>query len=290
MNLRTPIGGLWVFVSSLCVSCASDFTPYNEVEGFRLLAIAADPPDLVPGSHATLSALVVDAPTPSYRWRWCPVTLGPAAEHECAFSDDELATPALGSTATVTLRLPEQRDLDTLCAAAATRPAPRGGLRLDCASDRPEVFVRLEVMNGDERIVAIHPVPIALRSQRNTNPTITDVRATLAGEPIDLGRTKIPVGSIDLELVVPAESAERYERADGAAKEILRATWFVDSGETETVRTAFIPDDAVATFDSLLRNTWRLDAPAPNAALYLVLRDDRGGVRWLRRGHGGGER
>ncbi|MEQ9496290.1 MAG: hypothetical protein RIT81_05515 [Deltaproteobacteria bacterium] len=285
MNHSTHVApwGLVLATFALCGGCGDDFSPYNEVDGFRLLAIRATPPELRPGEDVELTALVVGDDAPRFTWRWCAVTRGPGERHTCAIQDGEIESElpnALLSTSTsATFAWPaDPRVTDALCDLAAQREAPNGAPRLDCASERPELYVRLEVESAaGERVIALHALPLVLDDvPRNTNPAPDDVHVEVAGamKPIEGARLE---GEVQLELRVPEAAAETY----GGDREILRATWFVTGGETDAMRTAFIPGDAAATFAELTRNVWILPTAPREVTLYLVLRDDRGGVSWL---------
>lgn len=288
MNHSTHVAtwGLVLATFALCGGCGDDFSPYNEVEGFRLLAIQATPPELRPGERVELTALVVGDDAPRFTWRWCAVTRGPGERHTCAIQDGEIESElpnALLSTSTsATFAWPADPSVtDAFCDVAAQREAPNGAPRLDCASDRPELYLRLEIESAaGERVIALHALPLVLDdAPRNTNPHLDDVRVEVAGamKPIEGARID---GEVQLELLVPEAAAETYgTNADD--REILRATWFVTGGETDAMRTVFIPGDAAATFAALTRNAWTLPTAPRDVTLYLVLRDDRGGVSWL---------
>ena len=46
-------------------ACGTDFAPASQVQGFRVLGLRAEPPDLHPGDSTTLDALVVNPSDPS---------------------------------------------------------------------------------------------------------------------------------------------------------------------------------------------------------------------------------
>ncbi len=277
--------GPCVLIFAFGVGCDSDFAPYNEVDGFRLLAIAAEPPELAPGEDVRLSALVVGDDAPTFAWSWCPVTRGAADEHRCALDVDTidgLPRGQISTATTATLEWPA--DVDALCDASALAEAPPAAPRLDCASERPTIQVRLEVTaSNGERIIALRALPFAPRDgARNANPRIDAVhfRDDDATHPLVDAAALPSAATVPLELTIDPSAAETYA---GGTREILRATWFVRGGETDVERTTFIPNDPVATFDRLTANAWTLPAAGEDVALYLVLRDDRGGASWLAR-------
>src|SRR5687767_15992619 len=90
----TRLGVLAPLSLCLCVfACGDELTPYNQLEGLRVLAVAAEPPELTPTATAAVSALVYRAPEllePTFAWSWCPLTAGPNAGYACALTRDDL--------------------------------------------------------------------------------------------------------------------------------------------------------------------------------------------------------
>jgi hypothetical protein len=262
---RYVCGAMVAYATATLVACDSDFTPYNELEGTRVLAIAAEPAMLLPGQDARLSALVT-GPTPTYRWRWCPVTLGPNAGHACAIVRDDLE---LSTSSTAIVAWPS--DAESLCAVAAATPAPAESVRLDCTSDRPVIAIQLDVESEAGKVSAVWPLELG-RADRplNRNPILAAVRT---GDAMLEDGMRMTTGSVvPLELVASATIAE--------AGESLKVSWFISGGEIDRNRTGYEPG---GDFAALTRNDWTLPTEGGTAELHLVIRDDRGGVGWLSR-------
>ena len=260
------------------------------MKGFRLLALVAEPPELSPGATVVLRPLVVGDERPRYEWGWCAVTSGPASAHACLLEPSApFPSPILGTGPNASVPWPDDSmALAALCDSARRTEAPVDALRLDCDAERPEVFVRLEVSSSSgERIVAVRPVPLRRAgAAANLNPVVNEVWINSGDERrIFDSRTVLSSGiGIEMELGISSSEAELYEDEAGQAQqEVLRATWFVAGGSTTFERTAFIPDDATATFGAFVRNEWRLPETGERASLYLVVRDDRGGAAWVER-------
>jgi hypothetical protein len=83
----------------------------------------------------------------------------------------------------------------------------------------------------------------------------------------------------------PYTSVDDLGRVLGT-RERLVLTWFVEGGETLYERTSFI--DGVIPLDEAARNEWtlpsRADYAGDTAGLWVVVRDERGGVGWLQAG------
>jgi hypothetical protein len=77
------------FIALLALGCGKSFTPDSVVNGFRILAVQAEPPEIQPSQTTTLSALIVDPTRPGQNntviWLSCdpdPFDLGRSACNE----------------------------------------------------------------------------------------------------------------------------------------------------------------------------------------------------------------
>ncbi|MBI5511541.1 MAG: hypothetical protein HY903_22525 [Deltaproteobacteria bacterium] len=308
---------LAVGVALATQGCGSTFDPYNQLEGFRLLAVRAEPPTVAPGATATIDALVYepDGPGTTYAWSWCPVRTGADGAYECAMSEadfkaelEAVGVPVdsltfdLGTNETATFAYPlDPTILALICATAMGPPGAGAAGLLHCDQGFP-VSVGLTVRYGDKEISGFKTLRLALdaAAPANANPVLTDLsvaeakgtRADAAvlpaGEPT---YTMVLGEKYELFAEVPEAAAETFfgTTTTGIApteqREVLFITWFVDGGSTAHQRTTFF--EGTAGFDRLVHNTWTLPQPEElgrdRARLVLVLRDNRGGVAWLRR-------
>ncbi|MEL7367374.1 MAG: hypothetical protein AAFN74_00570 [Myxococcota bacterium] len=135
----------------------------------------------------------------------------------------------------------------------------------------------------------------------NRNPEIADVRVapttssrftlttTTSTTPLKFDTT------YNLEVDVGTDQAERFTPSDDddPDQESLIVTWFIEGGETDSVRTGFLPadDDDFSDLDSNVWTTPRrvdfeertgLDCGTEvcTTQLFLVIRDNRGGLSW----------
>jgi hypothetical protein len=131
----------------------------------------------------------------------------------------------------------------------------------------------------------------------NTNPALDPAMFFVAGPqdqeqriddfanaPVTLPR--------DVETVVRLEglteaASESYTAIDDDGqqfddRERLTLSWFVESGDIDEVRTAFIAD--VEPIEDTRRNRWTPalleDYDRGDARIYVIIRDNRGGVTW----------
>jgi hypothetical protein len=306
-----------VLVALLLASCGDEWRPVTYVEGLRVLAIIADPPDLVPGEATRLDALVVD-PSGSGRpntlaWFACDPDPQALDQPECAkYSTlDDVGELAQGSQlpggvhvlgvsatsgakaggtsyvapadlfASLTPDDPRRQRgvLAMIILFAIAAPPPTSSEELD------ELMQRVQA--GEvESILAVKRVRISEDGQRNQNPKIEGVRfgddlwgASLRPLKIHPGETYLLTG------VARDGTREHYLQIDVDGNPVekderLIFSWFATSGTLGTPRTVDAEAQQRLTMPFLFEET-----PADRRALlYLVLRDGRGGTDVMTRG------
>ncbi len=304
MNRSLSAPGWWRLVLLGACACGSDIDPYNRVSSLRVLALQSEPAAPGPLETAALSALVnvPEGESASYEWSWCPFAGEASDGAACLVSEEELRAslpdpgglPAfdLGPEASATFShevapalLAEWCSLALGGSAAVAAP--------DCALGFP-IQVRLRVSTERDEVIAQRTLALRFAAQHppNQNPVIDALRA---GEddlsplaPGEAPATVVPRGAESpIEAPVSAASQESYSRpaASGETEvvsERLVWTWFVEGGETEFQRTSLI--DGVIPLEDAQRNTWTPpsieDYPSEVARLWVVVRDERGGVGW----------
>lgn len=274
-------------------ACTGDFTPYNEIDRLRVLAISAERPWLTQGDRTGLQALVVpvgDNPV-SYDWSWCPFTKGSTSGYECAVTRDELqaqidqATGApgllvvppfsLGTTSTTSFSydLPSAFFAQVCAAIKAGGEIPAFVELPKCDGTFP-ITIRLHVTSGGEGLVAVKQIYVVYEDTLtlNTNPIIESLKVKGDGYAeatvvTDEPRLKLKRGvDYELEALLPLDAmgnptqAEPYEftPADGSGtktvRETLVFTWFIEGGEMDRPRTGYI--DGEVPIDEARKNLW----------------------------------
>lgn len=128
----------------------------------------------------------------------------------------------------------------------------------------------------------------------NQNPTIDSFEIARNGTEmfVDTSSTStVPLRfdtTYDLRVTVNDSESETVmtDDDDEPDRESLFITWFIEGGETDSSRTGFLPADD-DDFSDLDRNEWTtprrtdFDRDPPNIQLFLVIRDNRGGLSWL---------
>ncbi len=291
-------------ITLVLASCAGDFTPYNEVKSLRILALQAEPPNPRPGQTSVLRALVVspDNQPITYEWSWCPAVGSANAGYPCLLDEqtlrgelnavlvgagDAVPTYDLG-TATEALLAHAISPLVLKTACPRLIEESAGMLTEDCTQSF-SVYLRLTVHTANETVTAIDKLAWQYRDDAtpNQNPMVTSLgQVTRTGYDAFAkdGTTLLQRNQrVTVHADIPETAAQPYTMASGqAAREQLLFTWFVDAGDTEAVRTTFI--DGEVTWEVATQNDWNLpttdDAPNAAARLWLVVRDNRGGVAW----------
>ncbi len=271
-----------VLVAALVFACRPDFTERESiVTRTQVLAVRAEPPDAKPGEAITWRALVVtpegELAEPQASWAFCAtpkrLTENGAVSAQCLGG----GVRPIGDGATVSAALPQ--DACSLFGPEVTSA--------DLRPRDPDVTggfyqpVRLTVQDGAGPTVAFGMTRIrcnvgsagaevAAEYQRryvpNQNPVLLPLEASA---PLDA----VPAGArLELRAPWPESSVESYVTIDVAEqrvvdrRETMRVSWFATAGSFEHDRTG-TPE-----------NAWTAPAGAGTVQLFVVLRDDRGGV------------
>ena len=294
------LGLLVAGVLATTAGCGPGFDPYNRLLTLRVLAIRSQPVAPATGEETTIDAKVYtpDGTAARYAWSWCPFSVTPGAP--CPISESDLSALAgvpvsydLGTapTAKFSNDIPPAA-LEAVCAGQPGVPAP------DCTDGFP-IELKLTVRHGpmdetEEMVQAVRPLRLRFRTtdQANNNPTLDHLYAILNGTdaPVPLDFLATPVLPRHEKTVVGAvvqDGSESYMGKDDAGNpaqlmERLNLSWFVDNGDTDHQRTAFI--DGQVTLDDASRIKWtpafHKDYPFDVARLIVIIRDDREGAGW----------
>jgi hypothetical protein len=303
---------LWLLLAGTA-ACASDFTPYNEIDRFRVLAVGADHPWLAAGDETVIRALTLPtgSNTVSYAWSWCPLTQGANRGYQCAFTEAELQAQIdamapgafdvpsfdLGTSSTAVFRyqLPPQ------FFAGACEALKEGNIppfvELPACDGTFPITIRLAATSNGETIEVVKEIMLLYADlPLNTNPVITGL--TVKGEGLELMTTST---TSRIELVrdreytfqaeMPTSNIERYTftpkdtMVPMEVEESLAITWFIDGGEMDSSRTGYIPMEV--DLQRAGENFWTtpkaVDYAPVDARMILVVRDNRKGVSWFRR-------
>lgn len=291
---------------SLLFGCASELTPGSEVSSFRVLAVQAETPYARPGETVHLTSLSHDPDGRPVTWAWASCLnpdsssvegcLGEVARH--AGDAGGLPLVAFGEGATE-IDLPVPADaLDGI--APTARPLALTGVvsvacpgELEVLTDGRIPFRCTETGTGrelhlDEYVVGVKRVMLR-QSDRNQNPVIERVLFDGVEWPEDEIKD---VGSC-------STSGHVYDDCSGRDKHRIQAVLTPESFESGTDEFGRGFSEAVIVqhyategiFEDEIRigsdseNGWvaRRSASGQEVVLWLVARDDRGGVSWAER-------
>ena len=286
--------------------CGGSFDPYNRLTSLRVLAIRSEPVAPATGETSKIDAKVYSVlghDVTTYAWSWCPFATAPGAA--CPISEDQasmlagmpvsftLPTAMDGTTTTFTNNFPPAL-FDTLCAGSAAIPAT------DCTDGYP-IQLQLTVTTDNDQVQAVRPMKLWFKATPpvypNTNPTVMGLFATVgatAPVPFAAGDPQASMPTLPrhvetvINTVIPPEDSEPYMGTDdnndpALVNERLNLSWFVESGDTDHMRTAYIAGQVVLQDAARVKWTpaFKKDYAPDTSRAVVIIRDDRQGVGWL---------
>lgn len=292
-----------IYTSLLFVlGCAPELSvKASRITAARVVAVRAEPAEVRPGEPFTLTATVASPGATDARidWRVCetprdttssttvsPACLGEAAPSEALPSHELRVDVTMPSDACMRVgpQVPPAGEdgVRTRAPDADLTGGWQMPVRLDLTAGAAQetLFARVRVRCQPPDVPGSTAQGYAQRYVNNRNPTLDAVFDATGGDVRELSRESPNVTSRDALLVAhwTSDSAERYVRVEPTTRaldertESLEIAWFTDGGSFARDRTA--PDGASTTS----QNTLHLDASTHSATVWIVLRDERGGV------------
>jgi hypothetical protein len=259
-------------LGAACVS--SPDPPVSFVQGLRVLAIQAEPPEIPVGATAQLTILAVDTTGRAVDVAWARCGLAPlsgqAVNVGCV---DQVTAPhltPLGNGMTIAAEMP------------AVTP---GELGQPDATNGVYLPVVARTSAGEDEVTAVYRLRLAdgASPPPNTNPAITSIDvldADGAATPLDAATPLVVHAGDELTLTntFAPDSAQTYTAFGGMMlTETLTVAWFCTAGELSVDRTSAKQPQTVL---SLREN---LPAPGKIIDLFTVAHDERGGVGYTHR-------
>jgi hypothetical protein len=296
---------MWLFALSACVDPLPDDTPY--VDGLRVLAARASPPEVLAGETTTLSALVFDRDGPvsgePLDWAFCTATrplaeLGPVSTR-CLDPDDD-ALLALDAGQEVSGAVPA----DACSRFGPNPPPPAEGQPAGRPSDADVTGGYYQpALAFDDAGVTLAPVrvrcglanvaqeaSVAWNLAYVSNVAPEAARFDAGGDDLLAGTAT--VGEGEVTLTVGWTACESGEACTGAEeyvvwdeptdalldrREAISAAWYTTGGTWDVARNGRAGDDDAREVTNVLT----LPADAGTVHVAVVLRDERGGVSWV---------
>ena len=272
----------------LVLSCRPDFGERDSlVVETQVLAVRGDPPEAKPGENVTYSLFVAspEGPVvaPAASWAFCAtpklLTENGAVSAACLAN----GVRAIGDGATVSAAIPADAcqlfGPETSSQDLRPRdPDATGGFYqpVRVALDGRLSFGQERVRCNPKSIAALQAADFDRRYRVNANPEITSV---------DVPESVAPSSHHVLRVNWPEASAETYVHYDPTTtlvvdvRETMRVSWFTSAGAFEHDRTGRTAQER----ETFTENAWNAPSAAGNVELYVVLRDDRGGVAFVHR-------
>lgn len=298
--------GFALLLAGAGLGCGNDFESRTRLSKLRLLALQAAPVNPAEGESTTVTPLVYSPSDEalSFSWSWCPL-LGEANDgYTCpiSYADAEAFATAAGATTPL-----PAFDLGVASTASFTNVLPATvlagfcaagfyGQKVDCKHGFP-VRVSVRVVQGDAATGATQAGTMVLRlptvagAASNANPVLGAMSVDLGAgvAPLDVtGSVQVPRAmDSKLHVAVDDAEAETYVGPDADGKvttqrETLLFSWFAELGDLHDERTLFIAG-ANALGDAA-SDKWKPPATREEtrgrSRLFVVVRDDRGGVNW----------
>jgi hypothetical protein len=288
---------LWVVLVALAGCKPEAGPPVSIVTAPKLLALAGQPAEAAPGDAVTLSALVASPDGSSMApldWSFClqpkPLTTNDVVSPACLTIDQVMyltyAMPSVSTTVPSSACSLFGPDLPPSTAGQPDRapvvPDATGGYYQPYRADLADAFsiglerIRCNLAGASMDVAEQFRATYTL----NRNPTIASL--TLEGAPLD--GAQVAAGThVTFEVAWPDDAAETYPILDVgtqtliAHREAMRVSWFATDGSFDDERSGRASDDPVLTSD----DGWTAPQAPGTVYVWVVLRDDRGGVAWL---------
>lgn len=280
---RIVIGAL------LHASCLPAQEPASWVQGLRVLAIRAEPPEVSLGERSHLTALVIDTAGRDVHVDWSECLLGPPQgqiiHRDCVLPDHADARQPVGSGLEIDVTLPDRVD-----AARLGSPDGGGGVYLPYVA---------HITAGDSTLSAIYRLRVgtSLSAPVNRNPTlrgIFTIEGSMEGgapgeaQVLDAARPRaVHAGdALTLRADFTEDSAESYVVQEPRGNEpplvhpiveTLSVSWFSTAGTIAASASGGQRPDVTLKFDA------HLPASVALVDLWAVGRDERGGTSYLHR-------
>jgi hypothetical protein len=264
--LRTSI--LWLAaLSALSAGCDDPADPQWKIDGFRVIAVQADPPEVGPDGVVQLASVDHDSEgrAVSYEWSVCLFSFGSSSNFECVDAQLSFELDSTSRTAALDLS-PNGLGLRALYEAFGPVPGPGGQPQtLESGFD---IYVHLVATpDGGPPLSTYKRLTVRDGDRPNRNPGLAAllVDDEPAGAEFEVGAT------VEIR-AEPAEDAEEtyVDAQTGEEKtETLRFSYLTTAG---TIDNPPGPSFNLKKMDLKLPKT-----PGP-VEIFVAVRDERGGV------------
>ena len=273
---------------ALLVGCMlDDVPPQGSLQSSSVIAIVAEPAEALPGEQVTYRSIVASPDGPESgtgaAWSFCrtPRSLSEnaAVSAACARTEEQpVSADGLEIEATLPMDACARFGPETLAGLRPTDPDRSGGyyqpirFELDGHVALLRHRVRCALANAPFEVVR----RFQNEYQRNNAPGILRVHALEAATALTAGE------QVTLAVAMSDNAAESYVVYDQSSGDLKRRTeeldvrWFASAGQLEATQRTPVDGRATAR--------WSVPARAGSAWIWVVVRDERGGVSsWTER-------
>ena len=280
-----------------CIELPSE----SKIEGFRVLGLSAEPPEIAPGQGTRMEILWADPEgegrTVTFAWMGCT---GYIHSSEGLGTCDMIVPPIVRTAEEggAVLDIPSTPENILDDAPEGTDWIKATFIVLMCAGGElpaaDEYASHREVSNvntlcdGGEGISIYKTVTVSEAEDPQRNPVIDYI--AVDGDRLEPGPDGAPFAvrctkndkcgaEVELSAFFTEDSLQSYEIIEfdkpKTVDERLSISWFVTGGDMEMPSVGLVGDDRVGPYD----NVWKPEEPGA-FTLYAVAHDDRGGASW----------
>ena len=293
-----------IFLFFLTGACSEEFDPYYQIQDIRLLGIQANPPTLLPGERSRIKPLVYksDESEVSYQWTWCPLSSGSSDSYECSITYEELSQQLpegltilpydLGQTEEIDFVYPIPAPLvDAFCEALVTQSENLPDfIELPSCTYGLPIHIILSISQGDQKIISVKKVNLATQeTQTNPNQNPSTPKIYISSDSVN--ETELTAdkrvylqreADYNFQVKIDESSSETYtDEEDEVQKESIVVSWFVESGELESTRTGYYPDqNSWQDLKNKFKTPSFKEYESDRLKMYVVVRDNRQGMSY----------
>jgi hypothetical protein len=221
----------------LVAGCKNDFAPQSDLLAMRVLAIQADPLELLPGEDVRVQARnYLQSDVAEVEWTFCPLSAGAVSAYACAVHGPRCEIHFTPAPDVPVVTNPTANILDCLASLGVTAPV------LPPSSQVLTVFRYRAVTTAGAVREAVLQVPQWIGAppsgwERNIPPGIQEVLVggvqVWAGGHATGTPPSLPVnGTLPVQLVIDPATVQNYVDAAGGAQTETMTGYFYTSGGT----------------------------------------------------------
>jgi hypothetical protein len=221
----------------LVAGCTNDFTPQSDLLAMRVLAIQADPLELLPGENVrVLARNYLPGDVAEAHWTFCPLSAGAVSAYACAVHGPRCEIPLTPAPDGSVTTNPTANILDCIASLGGTAPV------VPSSSEVLTVFRYRAVTTGGAVREAVLQLPQWTGAppsgwERNIPPGILEVRVGgvqvwAGGQATGTPPHLLVDGTLPVQLRIDPATVQNYLDAAGTVQTETMTGYFYTSGGT----------------------------------------------------------